>query len=121
MFFSRKFFPLQQVGVSVSNTAERRPPIRGFHKLDEIANNANIGIREFTMWKQKIPVKNVTPSGNRTWAPLNPWFQVQHSPFWTKLKFACKTETLYPLYSHALLILTKSSKSGKSSGAWTEV
>ena len=26
---------------------------RGFRKLDEIGNNANIGIREFTTWKQK--------------------------------------------------------------------
>ena len=27
---------------------------QGFHKLDEIGNNANIDIRGFTMWKQKI-------------------------------------------------------------------
>ena len=27
---------------------------RGFHKLDEIASNANVGIRGFTTWKQKI-------------------------------------------------------------------
>ena len=50
----------------------------------------------------------------------NLWFQFQHSPFWTNLAFACKTETLGYLYSHALLILTKSSKSKKSSGVWTE-
>ena len=31
--------------------------------------------------------------------------------FWTSLAFACKTGTLDPLYIHALLILTKSSKS----------
>ena len=36
-------------------------------------------------------------------------FQVQHAPIYTNLTFACKTET--SLYSHALLILTKSSKS----------
>ena len=29
--------------------------------------------------------------------------------FWTNLAFACKTETLGSLYSHALLILCKSS------------
>ena len=56
-------------------------------------------------------MKNVTPSGNRTQASHNLWFQVQHSPFWTKSTFACKIETLGPLYSHALLILTESSKS----------
>ena len=32
-------------------------------------------------------------------------FQVQHYPFWA---FACKTETLGSLYSHALLILAES-------------
>ena len=40
-----------------------------------------------------------------------PLIQVQHSPFWTKLTFACKTETSGSLYSYALLILLKSSKS----------
>ena len=32
------------------------------HKLDDIGNNANIGIRGFTTRKQKIPVTNVTSS-----------------------------------------------------------
>ena len=43
--------------------------------------------------------------------PLDLWFQVQHAPLYTNLAFACKTETLSSLYSHALFILTKSSKS----------
>ena len=43
--------------------------------------------------------------------PLNLRFQAQHAPLYTKVAFACKTETLSSLYSHALLILTKSSKS----------
>ena len=43
--------------------------------------------------------------------PLDLWFQVQHAPFYTNLAFVCKTETLSSLYSHGLLILTKSSKS----------
>ena len=34
-------------------------------------------------------------------------FQVQHSPFYTNLGFACKANTLWSLYSHALLVLTK--------------
>ena len=76
--------------------------------MHENDNNANIGI---TLWKQKNPVKNVTPSGNRAWASHNLWFQVQHSPFWTKLTFASKTETLGSFYSHAVLILTESFKS----------
>ena len=51
--------------------------------------------------------KNVAPSGNRTRAL---WFQVEHYPFYTNLTFACKTETLGSLYSHALFIPLKSSK-----------
>ena len=42
---------------------------------------------------------------------LDFWFQVQHAPLYTNLAYTCKTETLSSLYSHALLILTKSSKS----------
>ena len=38
-------------------------------------------------------------------------FQVQHAPFYTNLTFAYNTETSGSLYSHALLILTGSSKS----------
>ena len=43
--------------------------------------------------------------------PLDLWFQVQHVPLYTNLAFACKIETLSSLYYHALMILTKSSKS----------
>ena len=43
--------------------------------------------------------------------PLDLWFQVQHVPLYTNLALACKTETLSSFYSHALLILTKLSKS----------
>ena len=43
--------------------------------------------------------------------PLDLWFQVQHDLLYTNLAFACKTEILSSLYSHTLLILTKSSKS----------
>ena len=60
---------------------------------------------------KKNPVKNVTPSGNRTRASHNFWFQVQHSPYWTKLTFTCKTQTLGSFYIHAVLILTELYKS----------
>ena len=64
---------------------------------------------------KKIQWQNVTPPpprrGNRIWASHNHWFQVKHYPFHTNLTFACKTETLGSLYSHALLILLESSKS----------
>ena len=66
-------------------------------------NNTNIGIRGFITWKQKMSVTKFYPSEY--------WFQVQHYLFWNNLAFACKTETLGSLYSHALLILTKLSKS----------
>ena len=42
---------------------------------------------------------------------INLWFKVQQSLFWTNSVFACKTENLGSLYSHALMNLTKSSKS----------
>ena len=54
---------------------------------------------------KRIQYQNVTPSGNRT---TGLGFQVQHAPFYTNLTFACNTETLGSLYSHALLILTYS-------------
>ena len=53
---------------------------------------------------KKIQWQNVTPSGNKTWASHSLWFQVQNYPFYTNLTFACKTDTLGSLYSHALLI-----------------
>ena len=65
---------------------------RGFYKLYE---NANIGIRGLTTWKQKIQWQNVTPSGDRTQASHNIWFQVQHSPFWASE--ACATEKIFKL------------------------
>ena len=76
-----------------------------FHKLDDMGNNANIDIRGFTMRKQRI---KYYPSEYWT---QDLWSQVQYSPFWAHLAFACKTVTLGCLYSHALSILTKSSKS----------
>ena len=45
------------------------------HKLDDIGNNANIGIRGFTTRKQKIPVTKCYPLIE----PLDLLFQVQHS------------------------------------------
>ena len=66
-------------------------------------------IRGFISWKQKKnQLQNATLVSIE---PLDLWFQVQHAPPYTKLALACKTETLGSLYSHALLILTKSSKS----------
>ena len=50
-------------------------------------------------------------SGIEPWPLITSDSKVQHYPFYTNLTFACKTETLGSLYSHALLILLKSSKS----------
>ena len=61
----------------------------GFHKLDEIGNNANIGIRGFTTWK-KSSDKMLPPVGIEP-RPLiasdSLWFQVQHYPLYTNLTF----------------------------------
>ena len=71
-------------------------------------NNANIGIRGFISEKQNNSVTKCCPSEYWTTGPLIQ--SVQHAPLYTNLAFACKTETLNSLYSHALFILTKSSK-----------
>ena len=69
--------------------------IRVFHKLDEIGNNANIGLRGFTTWKQKKSRDKMLPLVGTEPGPLmNLWFQVQHSPSWTNWAFSCETETL---------------------------
>ena len=60
------------------------------------------------MKTKKIQLQNATLVSIET---LDLWFQVQHAPLYTNLAFAWKTETLSSLYSHALLILIKSSKS----------
>ena len=86
---------------------EPRADIRVFSKMHKNGNNA-----------KKNQLQNSTLVSIE---PLDLWFQVQHAPLYTNLAFACKTETLSSLYSHALLILTKSSKVQTSSGAWTEV
>ena len=92
-----------------SNVLHINPVIKVYHEVDKICNNANICIRSFKMGNQKIPVTKWYPPRENWTQDL--WFQVQHSPFWVNLTFACKTETLGYLHSHALLILTKSSKS----------
>ena len=64
-----------------------------------------------TKKNSKIQLQNVTSRGNRTPASHSLWFQVQHSPFYTNLTFACKTENLVSIYSHALLIPLNPAKS----------
>ena len=83
--------------------------IRVFLQTHIIDNNANIGIRDFTTWKQKKSSNKMLPLVSIEFLDL--WFQVQHSSFWTNMAFACKTETVGSLYSHVLLILTESFKS----------
>ena len=78
--------------------------VRGFHK--ETGNNANIGIRDFTTWKQNSSNK-MLPAVRIELRPLsNLWFQAQHVPFWANWESACKTETVFSLCSHAVLILS---------------
>ena len=49
----------------------------GFPKCTRMAILLNIGSRGFILWELNTPVQNVTPSGNRTFASHNLWFQVQ--------------------------------------------
>ena len=66
---------------------------RVFHKLDEIGNNANIGIRGFTAWN-KIQWQNVTASGNRT--------QVSHKAPDSKSTILLTTLTWHVLFRRSL-------------------
>ena len=52
-----------------------------------------------------LPILSMEPGSLITYDSHN------HSPFWTNLIFSSKTYTLGSLCSHALLILTESSKS----------
>ena len=51
---------------------------------------------------KKSSNKMLPLSGNRT---TGLGFEVQHAPSYSNLTFACNTETLGSLYSHALFIL----------------
>ena len=68
------------------NTSNERTSFstRVFHKLDEIGNNAIIGISSFTMWKQNIPVTKCYPS--EYWIP-GPPIPSPTLPFWAPLDF----------------------------------
>ena len=57
--------------------------------------------------REKNPVTKCYPRENRTRAASDS----KSNTILSTLTFACKTETLGSLYSHALLILTESSKS----------
>ena len=69
-------------------------------QIDKIGN---IGIGSFTMWNKKIQPLRIDQGSSAilVWCSL----------FWANLASVCNSETLSFLYSHALLILTKSSKS----------
>ena len=78
----------------------------GFSQTHNIGNNANIGFKGFTTWKQKKSSDKMLPP-----VPIEPGpLMNQHSPFWTNWAFACKTETLGS-FCHTLLIPTKWSMS----------
>ena len=52
----------------------------------------------------------LTPMGIEPWPLIASDSIVKYSPFYTNWAFACKTETVGSLYSHALLTPLKSSK-----------
>ena len=75
--------------------------IRVFHSLYKVGRNGIIGINGFNNSKK------VTSSGARPDARDYYWLK-SPMPNLAKLAFACNSETFRSLYSHALLILTKS-------------
>ena len=71
-----------------------------------------ISASETLLYENKSSDKMLPPVGIEP-RPLITSDSKSNTTFWTKLTFACKTETLSSLHSHALLILTESSKSKK--------
>ena len=76
---------------------------RVFHKCTEMPI---LAFSSLLHENKKIQWQNVTPSGNRTQAASDYKSNMLLSTH--NLAFACKTDTLGSLYSHALLILLKS-------------
>ena len=75
--------------------------------------------KDLTTAEEKIP-----PVGLDLMLQIITGLGVQCLTKWAKQAFACKSKTFRFLYSHALLIIAKSSQFlqvQKSSGAWTEV
>ena len=92
-------------------TQLNRVSTRVFQKQTKLAINPILALEALLQENKKEPIDKILPPVRIELRPLiNVWFQVQHSPFWTNLAFACKTETLGSLCNHVLLILTKSSK-----------
>ena len=60
-------------------------------------NNANIGIRGFISWKQKIQLQNATLVSIE---PLDLWFQVQHAPLYTNSRGCSVVDRRRGKWSH---------------------
>ena len=89
--------------------------IRIFHSLYKVGRNGNFVFKGFDNSKKGLP-----PVGLDLMPQIITGLGVQCLTKWTKQAFACKSKTLRSLYSHALLIIAKSSQFlqvQKSSGA----
>ena len=82
-------------------STSQEPPCETFEFFVNWQNWQYWHERLYTTWKKSsgkmLPLVGIEPGS-----------QVQHYPFYNNLTFACKTETLGSLYSHALLIPFKS-------------
>ena len=80
--------------------------IRVFHSEYKVNRNCSIDIKGFNNSKEKLP-----PVGLELMQEIITGSRVQCLTNWAELAFACKAETFRSVHSHALLIVTKSSKS----------
>ena len=83
--------------------------IQVFHKHTKLAMMPIFALDALLCENKKCSNKLLPPVSIEPRPLIN--LQFQHSPIWTNLAFACRTDNLGILYSYPLLILTKSSKS----------
>ena len=79
--------------------------IRVFHSLYKIGRNGNIVFKGFNNSKKKL-----SPVGLYLMLQIITGLGVQCQTRWAKQVYAYKSKTFRSLYSHALLIIAKSSQ-----------
>ena len=80
-------------------------PIQFFTVCTKLPEMALLYSKELTTAEQKLP-----PAGLDLMQEISTGLGVQCLTIWAKLTFACKSKTFRSLYSHALLIIAKSSQ-----------
>ena len=105
--FTRKFCMITARLIWISDILCPYIPIRGFHKHTTSAIMPTLESEPSLC--EKIQWQNFTPSGNRTQASPNLWFQVQHYPYSGKVLSLDFFHVVKPLMPMLALLATSSS------------